>query len=121
MLVATPHHRRASERWTDRLPRPCDLCSMAPGTTAHEEVLRMAVMVTKIDVWSGVLDDQPGGLATILERLADAKGNLEMVVARRQPDEPGHGIVFLAPVKGKKISEVATGAGVRPAEGLAAL
>lgn len=81
----------------------------------------MAVTVTKIDVWSGMLDDQPGGLARILEQLSGAKANLEMVVARRQPDRPGSGIVFLAPVKGKKVSEVATGTCLRPAEGLAAL
>ena len=52
----------------------------------------MPPKVTKIDVWSGEIQDQPGGLAGILRQLAGASANLEMVVARRQPDKPGTGI-----------------------------
>jgi hypothetical protein len=81
----------------------------------------MPLKVTKIDVWSGEIQDQPGGLAGVLRQLAGASANLEMVVARRQPDKPGTGIVFLAPVKGRKITEAATVAGLSPATGVAAL
>jgi hypothetical protein len=48
----------------------------------------MPLKVTKIDVWSGEIQDQPGGLAGVLRQLAGASANLEMVVARRQPDRP---------------------------------
>jgi hypothetical protein len=62
----------------------------------------MSLKVTKIDVWSGAIQDQPGGLSGVLRQFAEANADLEMVVARRQPDKPGAGIVFLAPVKGPK-------------------
>jgi len=42
------------------------------------------------------------------------------VVARRQPDRPGSGIVFLAPVKGRKATAAAV-AGLAPTAGVAAL
>jgi len=44
-----------------------------------------------------------------------------MVVARRQPDKPGAGIVFLAPLKARKTTEAAAMAGLRPATDMAAL
>jgi hypothetical protein len=81
----------------------------------------MPLKVTKIDVWSGEVQDQPGGLAGVLRQLAGASANLEMVLARRQPDRPGIGIVFLAPVKGRKATEAAAVAGLSPATGMAAL
>jgi hypothetical protein len=62
----------------------------------------MSLKVTKMDVWSGEIQDQPGSLAGVLRKLADANADLEMVVARRQPDRSGAGMVFLAPVKGRK-------------------
>ena len=81
----------------------------------------MSLKVTKIDVWSGEIQDQPGGLAGVLRQLAATNANLEMVVARRQADKPGSGIVFLAPVKGRKATEAAAMAGLSPAPGVAAL
>ena len=76
----------------------------------------MSLKVTKLDVWSGEIQDQPGGLTGVLRQLAGASANLEMVVARRQPDKPGAGIVFLAPVKGRKATEAAAMAGLSPAK-----
>jgi hypothetical protein len=81
----------------------------------------MSLKVTKLDVWSGEIQDQPGGLTGVLRQLAGAGASLEMVVARRQPDKPGAGIVFLAPVKGRKATEAAAMAGLSPATGMAAL
>ena len=43
----------------------------------------MPLRVTKIDVWSGEIQDRPGGLTDVLRQLAGASANLEMVVARR--------------------------------------
>jgi hypothetical protein len=81
----------------------------------------MSVRVTKMDVWSGEIHDQPGGLSGVLRHLADAKADLEMVVARRQADRPGTGIVFLAPVKGRKVAAAAAVVGLSRAPGVAAL
>ena len=60
----------------------------------------MALNVTRVDVWAASIEDQPGGLAEKLEELAAAGAQLEFVVARRAPDKPGTGVVFLAPVTG---------------------
>ena len=81
----------------------------------------MSLKVTKMDVWSGEIQDKPGGLADILRQLAATNASLEMVVARRQPEKPGTGIVFLAPVKGRKATAAAALAGLGPATGVAAL
>jgi predicted amino acid-binding ACT domain protein len=81
----------------------------------------MSLKVTKLDVWSGEIQDRPGGLAEILRQLAATNANLEMVVARRQPEKPGSGIVFLAPVKGRKATAAAAVAGLGPATGVTAL
>ena len=81
----------------------------------------MSSKVTKMDVWSGEIQDQPGAVAGVLRQLADANTDLEMVVARRQPDRPGAGIVFLAPVKGRRATAAAAVAGLSPAPGVATL
>ena len=72
-------------------------------------------------VWSGEIQDQPGAVAGVLRQLGEANTDLEMVVARRQPDRPGAGIVFLAPVKGRRATAAAAVAGLSPAPGVAAL
>jgi hypothetical protein len=75
----------------------------------------MSLQVTKTDVWAGELKDQPGGLAKVLEAVSKGGANLECVIARRSPDKPGQGVVFLAPIK-KEAESAARGAGLTPAE-----
>lgn len=60
----------------------------------------MTLNVARVDVWVAGIADRPGGLVTKLEELAAAGAQLEFVVARRAPDKPGTGVVFLAPVTG---------------------
>jgi len=60
----------------------------------------MALNVTRVDVWAASIEDQPGGLAQKLEELAAAGAQLEFVIARRAPDKPGTGVVFLTPLAG---------------------
>jgi hypothetical protein len=81
----------------------------------------MALKVTKVEVWAGEMQDQPGELARLLEAVASAKGSVECVIARRQPDKPGSGVAFISPVKGKKVQEAARAAGVVPAMSIATL
>ncbi|HPM83717.1 MAG TPA: hypothetical protein PLF81_23590 [Candidatus Anammoximicrobium sp.] len=71
----------------------------------------MALNVTRVDVWAAGIEDQPGGLAQKLEELAAAGAQLEFVVARRAPDKPGTGVVFLAPVTGAAQARAAKKAG----------
>ncbi len=81
----------------------------------------MALDVTKVDVWATEISDQPGGLATALSAIAAAGGDLQAVIARRQPDKAGTGVVFLSPVKGKSVQTAARQAGLSPASNIATL
>ena len=71
----------------------------------------MAPKVTKATVWSAKIADQPGGLAEMLTALAQAGANLEFILARRQAVEPGAGVVFVTPLKGKAVLATAQEAG----------
>jgi len=81
----------------------------------------MAYTVKKIEVWTGDISDRVGGLAAKLAALSEAKADLTFVVARRQPHQPGMGVVYLGPIKGSKQSEAARAGGLSPAQNLAAL
>jgi hypothetical protein len=81
----------------------------------------MALKVRKVDVWAVEFRDEPGGLARVLAPIADAGGNLECVIARRQADKFQAGIAFITPLKGTKVLGAAHHSGVLPAEGLTTL
>ena len=72
----------------------------------------MALKATKAEVWAVSIDDRPGGVAQKLERLAQAGANLEMVLARRTPENAGKGMLFVTPVKGAKATRAAREAGM---------
>jgi hypothetical protein len=75
----------------------------------------MALKVAKLDLWSTEIADQPAGLASKLEGLAAAKVDLSFLFARRQPEKPGSGVVFVGGIKGAKATKAATAAGFAPA------
>ncbi len=79
----------------------------------------MAYSIERVDVWAGSISDKPGGLAATLAPLADAKCNLEFVVARRSTK--GKGLVFVAPVKGAAGGKAAKAAGLAKTAELSAL
>jgi hypothetical protein len=81
----------------------------------------MAVRITSVDVWAGELEDQPGGLARVLEALAGGGARLQCCIARRQPDKPGTGVAFLTPVSGARAQSAARAAGMSPADDVATL
>jgi hypothetical protein len=81
----------------------------------------MAFKVTQTHVWAAEIDDQPGGLARKLAALAAAGANLECVIARRKPEKPGTGVVFITPLKGKKVLTAAQAGGFHEAERVATL
>ena len=62
----------------------------------------MKLKVTRIQVWRSAIDDRVGGAADRLAPLAKAGADLEFVFARRTPEQPGAGVVYVAPVKGAK-------------------
>ena len=72
----------------------------------------MAIKVSKADVWAVSISDRAGGLAEKLEPLARAGASLEMVFARRTPENPGQGMLFVTPIKGGKATRAAQEAGM---------
>jgi hypothetical protein len=58
----------------------------------------MALDVTRVQTWAAGIEDVPGGVAGKLEALAEAGADLDFVIARRSPDKPATGVVFVAPI-----------------------
>lgn len=81
----------------------------------------MPYSIRKVDVWAGEIDDRPGGLAEKLEALAKAGASLEFIIARRAPDKPGRGVVFLTPIRGAKQTGAAINAGLGTTDSLHSL
>lgn len=81
----------------------------------------MAYEVSKMDVWVGEIQDKPSALAEVLTALADAGANLESLLARRQADKPGTGVVFASSLTGAKAVKAAKAVGMHRSTSLAAL
>jgi len=81
----------------------------------------MAIEAKRVDIWVGSIEDRTGGLAEKLDPLAAAGAKLEYVMARRAPEKPGTGVVFLAPLKGAKQAAAARKVGLHKAKSLAAV
>src|SRR5262245_22844399 len=71
----------------------------------------MKLKLTRTQVWRATIDDRVGGAAERLEPLAKAGADLEFVFARRTPEQPGAGVVYVAPIKGAKAIAAARQAG----------
>lgn len=78
----------------------------------------MKLKITRVDMWAASLEDRPASLANKLEALHKAGANLEFIMARRALEEPGKGVVFLAPLKGVKQTKAAIQAGFFNTEAL---
>ena len=78
----------------------------------------MPYAVSKVAVWAGEIADRPGGLASALAALNAAGASIEFIVARRAPDKPGTGVVFVTPIKGAKQKSAAENAGLATSESL---
>ena len=72
----------------------------------------MAYEITKEDVWAGAIEDRAGAVAEKLEAVSRVGVNLEFVIARRAPDKPGTGVVFMAPFRGEDSVRAALQAGL---------
>ena len=72
----------------------------------------MALKASRTDMWTCMVDDRAGGTADKLDQLARAGANLEMVFARRAPEMPDKGLMFVTPIKGAKATRAAQDAGM---------
>jgi len=81
----------------------------------------MKLKVTQAEVWAATIDDRPGGLHEKLAPLSQAGANLEFIISRRTPEQPGKGVVFVTPIKGAKQTKAAEAVGFQKAAGLHSL
>ncbi|UCF33213.1 MAG: hypothetical protein JSV78_12860 [Phycisphaerales bacterium] len=72
----------------------------------------MAYEITNEDVWVAALEDRPGALAEKLQAVSRVGVNLEFMIARRAPEKPGTGVVFMAPLRGEESERAAREAGL---------
>jgi len=72
----------------------------------------MGFKLDRVHVWSGEVADQAGGVAAKLSMMAQAGANLEFVYTRRQPDKPGTGMLYVAPLTGPLQVRAARSAGL---------
>jgi hypothetical protein len=72
----------------------------------------MSFKLDRVHVWSGEVADRAGGVAASLAALAQANANLEFILTRRQPDRPGTGVLYVAPVTGPAQVRAARAAGL---------
>ncbi|MBI4204647.1 MAG: dihydrodipicolinate synthase family protein [Betaproteobacteria bacterium] len=71
----------------------------------------MDLLVERVDVWAAAIPDKPGGLAAVLATLREAGTDLQFIIARRAPDKPGTGVVFVTPLQGDREIRAAAVAG----------
>jgi hypothetical protein len=69
--------------------------------------MTMNVIVELEEVWAASMDDKPGALANKLTELAEAGADVDFIIARRSPDKPGTGVVFVTPLRGDQEVEAA--------------
>jgi hypothetical protein len=71
----------------------------------------MDLLVERVDVWAATIEDSPGGLATVLAALREAGADLQSIIARRAPEKPGTGVVFVTPLQGDRQIDAAAQVG----------
>jgi len=62
----------------------------------------MELIVERVDVWAATIKDECGSLAQLLTGLYEAGADLNFVLARRAPEKPGTGVVFVTPLRGDR-------------------
>ena len=81
----------------------------------------MSLTVEKVDVWAAAIQDRAGGLAEKLAPLAEAGADLQFAIARRAPDKPGTGVLFVTPLQGEAETAAAMKSGFAVADSLHSL
>ena len=81
----------------------------------------MDLIIEQVDVWAATIEDKPGGVAAKLTSLAQEGADLDFIVARRSPEKPGKGVVFVTPLRGDREVEAATQVGFSATQSLHSL
>jgi hypothetical protein len=91
------------------------------GNRIQTEDFIVDQIVERVSVWSASLMDNPGGLSNKLNCLADAGVDLDFIIARRAPEKPGSGVVFISPLRGDREIRTASTLGFAISSSIAAL
>ena len=91
-------------------PVPNDAVFHLPDTT-----------VERVDVWSASIADKTGGLSWLLKGMDEAGADFNFIIARRTPENPGSGVVFVTPIRGDKEVKAASTLGFSLTRSVAAL
>jgi hypothetical protein len=78
----------------------------------------MDLLVERVDVWAATIQDRPGGLALVLDALRVAGADLQFVIARRAPEQPGTGVVFVTPLQNDREIRAAAQVGFNVSQSL---
>jgi hypothetical protein len=76
----------------------------------------MALDVKTVTLWRQEIANRPGELAGVLQPLAEAGGDLQVLMAYRFPGDETRGAVELFPISGKKAIAAAADAGLTRAD-----
>ena len=89
------------------------ICHTGAVPSVFAERIRddMALKLRRVDTWVASIEDKPGALAAKLAALKEAGIPIAFVLARRDPDKPGTGVVFVTPVEGPAQCRAARNAG----------
>jgi len=69
--------------------------------------------ITRVDVWVGQIEDQPGAICEKLGGVMRAGADLDFMVARPLAEEPGKSVLFIAPLHGPEQEQAAKEVGLR--------
>ncbi len=81
----------------------------------------MDLIVDAVEVWAAPIHEGLGSLAPLLAGLREAGADLELIIARRTPEGPGAGVVFVAPLRGDREIAAATQLGFNLTRSVASL
>ena len=76
----------------------------------------MSFKLDRVHLWACEVEDRAGGAATKLSALAEAGANLQFILTRRQPEQPGKGLLYVAPVTGPSQVRAARAVGFSEAQ-----
>ena len=74
----------------------------------------MAVSIRKVTLWRTEVQHRPGALAELLEPLAAAGADLQIVMGYRIPGHKGRAVIEVAPVGSRTVARAAAAGGLAP-------
>ena len=78
-------------------------------------------IIERVDVWSASIADKTGGLSWLLKGMDEAGADFNFIIARRTPENPGSGVVFVTPIRGDREVKAASTLGFNLTRSVAAV